>query len=135
MLWAAADIRGKDVASVSSSGNVLGKNPGSATITATSLGYSARTVVLVNTVVYTHLDVAPFIWAVHVGVHQQFRATATLGDGSIQDVTASTIWTTNNPSVATIDSSGMATANAAGSATIVGAFDHLRTYISVAILP
>ncbi len=133
--WTAADLRGKDVAAVSSGGMLLGKNPGTATITATSQGFSARTVAMVNTVVYTRVDIAPIAWVVRVGSRQQFLATAGLGDGSVEEVTAKTTWTSNNPSVASIDSAGRATANATGSATIVGEFGHLRQFVSVRILP
>jgi uncharacterized protein YjdB len=52
---------------------------------------------------------------------QQFTATATLGDGTSKDVTAQSTWSSSNTSVATIDSSGVATAVAIGTTTITAA--------------
>jgi uncharacterized protein YjdB len=49
---------------------------------------------------------------------QQFTATAKLGDGTTQDVTSQSTWTSSSPSVATIDNSGLATAVATGNTTI-----------------
>ena len=53
-----------------------------------------------------------------VGASSQFAATATLSNGSTQDVSSSATWTSSNTSVATVSSSGLVTAVASGSATI-----------------
>src|SRR5712671_3279734 len=49
---------------------------------------------------------------------QQFTATATLGSGGTSDVTSQVAWTSSATSVATINSTGLASAVTVGSATI-----------------
>ncbi len=49
---------------------------------------------------------------------EQFTATATYGNNSTGDVTSTVTWTSSNVSIATIDSSGLATGVAVGTANI-----------------
>jgi uncharacterized protein YjdB len=53
-----------------------------------------------------------------VGVPQQFTATGTYSDGTSYDITTQVTWTSSNTSVATVNSSGLATAISGGTATI-----------------
>ena len=64
------------------------------------------------------IAVTPVNPSITAGDQQQFTATGTYSDGSRQDLTNSTTWTSSVPSVATISSSGLATGVAAGSTTI-----------------
>ncbi|MDR3749149.1 MAG: Ig-like domain-containing protein [Acidobacteriota bacterium] len=52
------------------------------------------------------------------GTNQQFTATATYGNNSTGDVTSSVTWTSSSTTIATINSSGQATALAVGSTNI-----------------
>lgn len=52
------------------------------------------------------------------GATQQFIATGNYSDSSSQELTSSVIWTSSNPSVATIDGAGLASTVSAGTATI-----------------
>src|SRR5262249_31152845 len=72
---------------------------------------------------YTFLNVSsiavsPANSAIPMGSTQQFTATGTLADGSTQDLSGAVTWSSTNPSVANIDSSGMATGLAEGTTTI-----------------
>lgn len=58
---------------------------------------------------------SPFILPQHT---QQFTATATFGDNSTGDVSSSVTWTSSVPTIATIDTSGLATGVALGTTTI-----------------
>ena len=64
-----------------------------------------------------------------------FYATATFDDGSSQDVTQSCIWTSSDPTVATISdetgTKGVATALAAGGTTITASFRGLTSSTSL----
>ena len=71
--------------------------------------------------VLTSITVAPTNPSIGVGTPQQFTATGNYSDGSHQDLTNTATWTSSIPSVATINSSGLATAVAAGSTTIKAA--------------
>ncbi len=53
-----------------------------------------------------------------MGSTTQFKATATYSDSSTADITSTANWTVANTAVATINGSGMALANAAGSTSV-----------------
>src|SRR5262249_10843973 len=53
-----------------------------------------------------------------VGGTQQFTATGTYSNGSTQNLTSQVTWASSNTAAATISSTGVATAAAAGSTTI-----------------
>lgn len=104
-------------ATVSSTGLVTAVAGGTATITATSEGKSGTSAVTVTVPVAT-VTVAPATASIAVGATQQF--TATLKDASGNTLTGRTVtWTSMNTNYATVNSStGLATAVAAGTATI-----------------
>ncbi|HYB21062.1 MAG TPA: Ig-like domain-containing protein, partial [Thermodesulfobacteriota bacterium] len=52
------------------------------------------------------------------GATQQLSATGVYSEGKINDITAQVTWSSSNPSVVTVSESGLATAVAAGAATI-----------------
>lgn len=68
------------------------------------------------------IAVTPTSPTVTAGLTQQMTAIATMGDGSTQDVTALATWSSGTPGVAIVNSSGLVTANAAGTSTITAAF-------------
>jgi uncharacterized protein YjdB len=107
------------VASVSSSGLVTGKAGGQATVTATSEGESdgsAITVVTAPAPVAT-VHVSPPSAQLKVGSTGQFTATLEAADGTV--LTGRSIsWSTGNANVATVNGSGLVTANAAGQTSI-----------------
>ena len=55
---------------------------------------------------------------VTAGTSHQLAATATMSDGTTKDVTGSVVWASSNPTIATITSSGLVAAIAAGTAQI-----------------
>jgi uncharacterized protein YjdB len=57
-----------------------------------------------------------------VGATSQFRATATLSDGTKQDVTSASTWTSSNTAVATVTAAGIVTALTIGSTTITATY-------------
>jgi uncharacterized protein YjdB len=106
-------------ATVNSSGVVSGVAAGSATITATSsgkFGTSAITVTAVAPVVTT-VTVAPPSASIVAGTTTTLQATVKDQNGNV--MTGQTVtWSTSNPAAATVNSSGMVSGVAAGSATI-----------------
>ena len=67
---------------------------------------------------------------VTAGSSHQLTATATLSDGTTADVTGSAVWSSSNPTIASISSSGVVAAVAPGTAqitatvgSVVGAFN------------
>ncbi len=71
--------------------------------------------------VLTSITVTPANPSIAVGTPQQFTATGNYSDGSHQNLTTTATWTSSIPSVATINSSGVATGVAAGATTIQAA--------------
>jgi hypothetical protein len=57
-----------------------------------------------------------------VGATGQFKATATLSDGTKQDVTAVSTWSSSNTAIATVTATGMVTAVSAGMTTITATY-------------
>lgn len=70
----------------------------------------------------TSITVTPANPSIIVNGQQQFTATGNYSDGSHQNLTSSATWTSSSPSVATINSTGLATGVAAGSTTITATY-------------
>ncbi len=71
--------------------------------------------------VLTSIAVTPANPSILVGTTQQFTATGTFSDNSMQNLTAAVTWTATDPTsgnVASITTSGLATGQAVGTATI-----------------
>jgi hypothetical protein len=64
------------------------------------------------------ISVTPANPTITVGMAQQFTATGSYSDNSTQNLTSSVTWSSSPSSIATIATTGMATAVAAGSTTI-----------------
>jgi hypothetical protein len=109
-------------ANVRSSGIVHGKKAGSVTISATAFGVTGTTTLTVGTGTLVSTAVSPLNPSVSPGSTQQFTATGTFSDGTIQDVTINSHWSSSNSSVATIANApiqaGLATTKASGTTTI-----------------
>jgi len=120
--WSSSNIA---TATVDVTGLVKGIAAGPATITATLGTVSQSTSVTVTAPTITSISVTPEDLTLPIGIAQQFMASAIYSDGSIQDLVSGVTWTSSTTTVATIDSTGLATINTAGTTTItatVGAF-------------
>ena len=109
-------------ATVNASGVVTGVAAGSATITATCAGVSGSSAVTVTALpppapVVTTVTVAPSTASVAVGATTPLTATVKDAQGNVMSGQAIT-WSSNNTTAATVNTSGVVTGVAAGSATI-----------------
>jgi hypothetical protein len=95
-------------AAITSSGLATGVDVGTTIITATSGGISGSAKLTVTPAVPVYITVSPPNPAIFKGTSQQFAATGTFSDNTVQDVTQSVAWGSSDTSVATI-------ANAVGS--------------------
>jgi hypothetical protein len=91
---------------------------GTTTISATSGGVTGNTTLTVLPPVLVSIAVTPANPSVAKGLTQQFTATGTFSDASVQNLTASVAWASSDTLVATIDAGGLATAVAVGTTTI-----------------
>ena len=106
------------VATVNSSGLATSVAAGFSIITATYQTISGSTILTVTSAALTSISVTPINPNVLQGNTQQFMAIGTYSDGTSRDITSQVIWRSNNISVARVDSTGLATAVAPGTATI-----------------
>jgi hypothetical protein len=109
---------------INSSGLAKGIAAGTATITATSGGVSGTTTLTVQTAPLQSITVTPANPSISLttgSVTQQFTATGRNTDGTTNDLTSSVTWTSGTPTVATINSTGLATAVKSGTSIIQAA--------------
>ena len=100
------------------SGLSVGTASGSSVVSASFGGMSASTTVTVSAATLTALTVTPATATIAIGATQQFIATGSYSDGSSANLSASVAWTSSATAVGTVVPGGLATAIAAGSATI-----------------
>lgn len=105
--WSTSD---STVASVGRTGMVTGGSSGSATIAATSGNISGSTTVSVRLGNLLSIHVNPTNASINSGSTLQYQALGTVAGGQQYDITDSVTWTSSNPTVATISSTGKATA-------------------------
>ena len=121
------------VATVNGSGLVTGVGAGSATITATSEGQSGSSTVSVAAPVAS-VSVTPASASLTTG--QTVQLTATPRDAGGNALTGRVVtWSSNNTSVATVNSTGRVTAVAAGSATITATSEGQSGTAAVSVTP
>lgn len=114
--WTSTD---PTVATVAPGGLASAVDPGQTTVTASIGPVTDSTTLTVSTATITSITVTPANPVVAAGVTQGFTATATLSDGTLQNVTDLAVWSSGNTAAATIDpAKGVATAVAPGQSTV-----------------
>jgi uncharacterized protein YjdB len=106
------------VATISVSGLATGVTAGATTIQASASGFTATAALTITPRAVTSVAVAPATVSLAAGLTQQLTVTATLDDGSTQDVTSSAAYASSAAAVATVSSGGLVSAAAPGTATI-----------------
>ena len=106
------------VATINSSGLASTSAQGTTTIKATSGAISGSTTLTVTAPVLQSIAVTPANPSVALGLTQQFTATGTYSDNSQQNLTSTVTWSSSLSTIATINSSGLASTVAQGTTTI-----------------
>ena len=128
-----------NIATVSSDGTVYAKSPGYATITATTndgtnLSATCAVTVTPQVVLATSISLNKTSATLTEGYTEQLTATVLPSNATNKTVT----WSTSNSAVATVNSNGLVTAIAPGSATIVATTTdgtNLSATCTVTVLP
>ena len=110
-----------NVATINGSGLLSAVSLGVATVQAKSGGVIASTSVTVTQKQVTSVTIQPLTQTLSLSLGPttvQFTATATYQDGSTADITSIATWTSVPSSVASISSTGLATAQAVGTSTV-----------------
>jgi hypothetical protein len=105
-------LNGTYTVTPSKPGVVFTPTSGSVTLTGSgmTINFNAATLQLIT--------VTPANTSIQAGSTQPFTATGTYSNGNTQNITTQVTWSSSNTNVATISSSGVASAVAGGSATI-----------------
>jgi hypothetical protein len=113
--WSSSNL---NVASINAAGLATSTGSGTVTITASSGSVSGTASLTVTTATLVSIAVTPSSSGMAIGTTKQFTATGTFSDSSTQDITASVLWSSSSPAVATINNQGLASSVAAGTTTI-----------------
>jgi uncharacterized protein YjdB len=70
-----------------------------------------------------------------IGATAQFTATATMADGSTQNVTSLATWSSSNSAVATVSSAGLVTGVAAGSTAVGATYQTISASDAIVLAP
>jgi uncharacterized protein YjdB len=127
------------VATVNASGLAASQMMGATTITATVGPIPGSTTLTVTQAALVSIAITPAIPSIPNGETQQFMATGTFTDRSIQDITATANWSSSVSGVATIGMSspniGLAQATGVGSTTIAASASGVSGSTSLTVLP
>jgi|HubBroStandDraft_6_1064221.scaffolds.fasta_scaffold00076_4 phospholipase C len=109
------------VAGITSTGLASGFTAGTTTISAAyqSVSGSTTLTVAVSSPVLQSISVTPANPSVAIGQNQQFVATGQYSDGSTQNLTGSVNWSSSQPAIAGISSTGLANGLGGGSTSII----------------
>ena len=129
--WASSNL---SAATISASGLATGVAAGSTSISATSGSVVGSTNLTVTTPLVS-IAVTPATPSLAQGQTQQFTATGNYSDGSMQNLTQTVTWSTSNASVATVSSTGLATAAGQGTATISAVYQGITGTDLVTVTP
>jgi uncharacterized protein YjdB len=106
------------VATMSATGLARAVSQGTTTVSATFESISASELVTVGPASLVSLVITPNTGSLSLGATLQLAATGNYSDGSTQDLTSVSSWTTSKPGVLSVSSSGLVTSVSAGEATI-----------------
>jgi hypothetical protein len=101
-----------------SSGVATGDSAGSSTISAVFAGQSDSAALTVTNATLNSIAVTPANSSINLGASQQFTAKGTFSDGSVINLTGQVTWTSSDPAVAVIKSTGVANSASKGTTTI-----------------
>jgi uncharacterized protein YjdB len=129
--WSSAPI---GVATVNNTGAATGVAAGSATITATLNSISQSTTATVTAPTISAVSITPEGMTLPLDIGQQFTATAIYSDGSSADLTGGVLWTSSSTTIATIDTTGLASTLAPGTTTITATVGSLTDSTTLTVV-
>ena len=133
VLWSSSSTTVSAVSNdASDSGFAASVAQGTATVTATAAGISGSTTITVPAPTLVSITLSPQSLAMPLGTTQQFLATGTYSDGSVQDLTSTATWTSSS-SPATISSAGLVTGVSLGNSTIQASFGSKNSSAAVTV--
>jgi uncharacterized protein YjdB len=113
-------------------GQLTGVATGATSVSASLNGVSGSANLTVNAAVLTSITVGPANLSLALGTSSGLTATGVFTDGSTQDLTATVGWTTSNPLILSVNSTGIVLPIALGSATVTASVGSITGSVSVA---
>lgn len=121
-IWSSDDNTVAKVNIGSNGGLTTGMSVGSATITASFDNQTASGTIKVTDAVLESVSITPITATIAAGLQQQYQLMAVFSDSSKQDVSHKAHWQSSDLTVATINTSGLATSSLQGETTIKGSY-------------
>ena len=105
-------------------GVATGVAAGTVTVTATINGQPSVTTTLnVTNATIQSITLAPATPTIGLGSQQQFTATGMFSDGSTQDITSVSTWTSSTPTVAVVNQNGLTSSASHGQTNVTATFN------------
>jgi DNA-binding beta-propeller fold protein YncE len=112
---------------------------GTAQLTATLGSVAGSTTLTVSAAALASIGVTPANPGLALGLNAQFTATGTYTDNSTQDLTATALWSSSNPSLASVSNAagfeGLATALGTGAVTVTAAMGSVQGSTTLTVTP
>lgn len=129
--WTSSDTA---VATVSQAGSLKAVSAGTATISASYLGFTGATRATVVTKLPTSLSVFPQGLTMYLNAQQQFSALGTYSDGSVTDLSNIVSWHSSATEKASVLPSGLLTGTSAGNAKVTASIGTITSSTGLTIL-
>jgi len=130
--WSAVNA---GVATVSSTGLVVSKAPGSTEVSASLNAIKASGQITVSGAVLASLTVKSKDTSVPLGLSEQFSAIGTYSDGTNADLTSAASWTSSAPATISINATGLATSKAVGAVSITASVSGINGVAMFTVSP
>ena len=134
--WSSSDTT---IFTVSATGLATSSGVGTATLTATVNGVSGSTSLTVTPAALVSIALTPSAPSIALGTTQQFVAIGTFTDGTTQDLTASSHWTSSAASVATVSNTtgtaGLVTSLGTGTTSITATSNSVSGTATLTVTP
>jgi hypothetical protein len=123
------------IAPINASGQISAAGLGGANVSATSGNMSGQAQVTVTSAVPVALNVTPGSTSVVIGGSLQFQAILTYSDGTTENVTGTTQWSSSNSNIVNINGGGLLTGLQVGDATISATNSNFDVDATVGVNP
>lgn len=132
VIWSSSS---STIATVGSSGSVVANALGSATITASSASLTGSAAFTVTPAVVVSLNIVPATVSMVLQGSKQLQAQATWSDGTSQNVTATTSWSSTPAGIVNLSNSGMVTASQVGTTTVFATYSGATGTATATVTP